>query len=90
MKGIRMAKIYTDIDAKEFFSKKKIKLEIYTENDGRVISVHPCNEDRAKLLNSEDTVTLPKRIWDNIPYAFKYWDAKNNMEPEKEATPASS
>jgi hypothetical protein len=32
----------------------------------------------------EETVTLPKRIWDNIPYAFKYWDAKNNKEPPKE------
>lgn len=80
-----MGKIYTDIEAKEFITKQKIKLEIYTKNDGTVISVHPCDEDRAKLLFCEDTVTLPKRIWDKIPYAFKYWDAEHNMEPEKEA-----
>lgn len=80
-----MVKIYRDIEATEFFSKKKIKLEIYTQNDGTVLSVHPCGEDRLKLLSSEDTVTLPKRIWDKIPNAFKYWDAKYNMEPKKEA-----
>lgn len=82
-----MAKIYTDIEAKEFISGKKIKLEIYTTNDGTVLSVHPCGEDRSKLLRYEDTVTLPKRIWDNIPYAFKYWDAKHNKEPKKETVP---
>jgi hypothetical protein len=82
-----MAKIYTDIEAKEFFSKKKIKLEIYTNNDGTVLSIHPCDEDRTRLLSSEDTVTLPKRIWDKIPYAFKYWDAQHNLEPPKEAVP---
>lgn len=80
-----MARIYTDIEAEEFFSKKKIKLEIYTNNDGTMISIQPSDEDRAKLLSCEDTVTLPKRIWDNIPYAFKYWDAEHNVEPRKES-----
>ena len=79
-----MAKIYTDIEAKDFFSHKKVKLDIFTDNSGKVISIQPCEEDRVKLLSSEETVTLPKRIWDKIPYAFKYWNAKNNMEPEKD------
>ncbi|MBU1082537.1 MAG: hypothetical protein KKB59_18770 [Spirochaetes bacterium] len=82
-----MAKIYTDIEAKEFFSGKKVKLEICTDNVGAVLSVNPSDEDRKKLLACEDTVTLPRRIWENIPYAFKYWDAKHNMEPLKETEP---
>jgi len=82
-----MAKIYTDIEAKEFFSHKKIKLEVITDNTGNVLQIEPCAEDRKKLLGCEETVILPKRIWDKIPYAFKYWDAKNNIEPPKETEP---
>ena len=83
-----MAKIFTDIKAKDFFSGKSIKLEIITNNSGEVLSIHPSSEDRKTLLMTEETVTLPKRIWNKIPYAFKYWDVKNNIEPnEKEKNP---
>jgi len=80
-----MAKIYTDIPAKDFSTGKKVKLEILTRNDGTVLAVQPCDEDRKALLQSEETVTLPKRIWDKIPYAFKYWDAENNKEPPSDS-----
>ena len=79
-----MAKIYVGIKAKEFLSHKKIELEIVTENDGQVMYIQPVSKDRKKLLATEETVILPKRIWDKIPSAEKFWNAEHNMEPEKE------
>ena len=69
-----MAKVYTDIQAKELISGRKIKLDIYTDNEGKVLFVAPSEDDRKKLL----TADLLKA--DDPEKAWQYWSTKKEAK----------